>query len=81
MHNPFRERIKRETYNAIVGCYETRHRDLFRPDGSQGRGNAWAGWFWRGYNGVEPNWDRASKDSPGYACWCAGRDIRKREGK
>lgn len=76
--NPFTDRTRRRTYDAVVECYVTRHRDIVYPDGSRCRGNSWATAFWRGYDGhTKPVWDRASKQTPGYACYRAGLAVRR----
>jgi hypothetical protein len=82
MRNPFRNKTMRGTYDAMVKAYHTKHRDVVRADGSECHGNGWASWFWRGYHGqTAGRWDRASKEMIGYACWCAGRDVRAQEAK
>lgn len=77
VRNPFRDQFMRKSYDAAVQTYDTKHRNFIYPWGTRCIGNAWATNFWRGYDGMQRNWDKASKESPAYAMWCAGRDIRK----
>jgi hypothetical protein len=79
--NPFRNPILRKQYDGMFYVFSIKHRDLFRPDGTPHRGNSWATNFWRGYEGKDDpkRWDRASRQTPAWACWCAGRDVRKLE--
>lgn len=74
----FKNPILRRTYDAMRKAYADRHHDLIRADGSRNLGNGFAGAFWRGFDGVlAGRWDSASRQTPSYACWCAGRDIAK----
>jgi hypothetical protein len=79
--NPFRNAVLRKQYDALVHLYAIKHRDLVRADGKPHRGNSWATNFWRGYEGKDDasRWDRASRQTPAWACWRAGHDIRKLE--
>jgi hypothetical protein len=81
MGNIFRDPYMRSTYDAMVTAYREKRPLLFHKDGTPHRGNGWAGEFWNGYNGVVPNWDRASKKMASYPVWCAGRDIGAKERK
>ena len=80
VRNPFRQQIMKRTFAALVDCYTTKHRDLFRPDGSRNMGNAWAINFWRGYDNSRPEqWDAESRKMVAYACWRAGRIVNEAE--
>lgn len=84
MRNPFRQVGLRTQFEMMVAAYDNHHRDLLRADGTRCRGNSLATQFWRGFDNVAigmraPNWDRASKDSFGYACYVAGQQVAKRE--
>lgn len=75
VRNPFKTKFMRANYEAAVKTYDTKHRNFIYPSGRRCIGSAWATHFWRGFDGVERNWDAASKQSSAYAMWCAGRDI------
>lgn len=78
MSNRFRDAVLRRQYDQMVHCFRTHHHDLIYPSGNRCRGNACAGYFWRGYDGVAiPTWDARSRQTPGYACFRAGQDVRK----
>ena len=89
IRNPFRDRTMRATFDAVVMCYKTRHRDIWgslqygedavrQPGAWPYRpGNAWAGNFWRGYDGIPQKYSGGDRDTPGYACFRAGQIIRK----
>ena len=87
MRNPFRDRTMRATFDAVIECYRSKHPDIWRPNAAGGDwqdrpGNAWAGNFWRGYDGNgSKNWDAHSRRTPGYACFRAGQMVRKEEDK
>lgn len=51
-----------------------------RRDGRwhQSRGNSWATHFWWGFNGSHKREHYVgSYDTPAYACWKAGMEVRK----
>jgi hypothetical protein len=78
MRIPFRNRIYRKNYLLTLQVFQTRHRDLFQPNGQRRYGSSFAGLFWRGYDGIKgPNQyvTRADKDTLGYVYWIAGRDC------
>lgn len=80
MRNPFRQPGLRTQFEVMVEAYKNRHPDLLRADGTRCRGNSLATMFWRGFDNVKLgsrmlNWDRASKNSFGYACFCAGQAV------
>jgi len=82
MANRFKDRILRSTYAAMVAAYAERKPPLFHAFGEQTTLNGYASPFWKGYAGVKlpaGYWDRYSKTTPSYACWCAGRDIAQAE--
>ncbi|MCV9964474.1 hypothetical protein OIU34_21525 [Pararhizobium sp. BT-229] len=79
VRNPFRNDIMRRQFDAAVSTYDTKHRDFIYPNGRRCVGSAWATNFWRGFEGMAADrWkkDAAARQTPAYACWCAGRDIR-----
>lgn len=78
MSNRFRNPMLRKQYDQMLSCFRTRHKDLIYPSGVRCRGNAAAGAFWRGYDGlVNPYWDAVSKQTPAYACFRAGQDVKR----
>jgi len=77
--NPFRDTTQRKVYALAMGSYEQRSKLLFSGPGQRTTLNGYAGPFWRGYDGVEMNWDAASKRTAAYACYVAGRDVRAQE--
>jgi len=77
--NPFKDPPLRKTYDAVIECYRTRHKDIWRPAGQPRPGNAWSNSFWRGYNRVQINWDAYSRSTPAYACYRAGEAVRAAE--
>jgi len=81
VRNPFKIDMLRRQFDACLHCHEIKHRDLVRPDGTPHRGNTIATWFWRGYEGVKPNWDAGSRQSAAYAAFRAGQVVKKQEGK
>lgn len=82
--NPFRRRAAREQFDKIVEMYDTRNKMLFRKDGGQNRGNAFATVFWGGYaghtTGIFDYGSRESRQSAGYVFYRAGVAIAAREG-
>lgn len=84
MRNPFRQAGLRLQFEACVKAYDSFHRDLRPAADRRCRGNSLATQFWRGFDNVAtglraPNWDRASKDSYGYAAYVAGQAVARRE--
>lgn len=83
IRNPFRSKILIRQFDACLNCFDIRHKDLIATDRRDGRfyqhrGNAWAHHFWIGYNGQKDRLHyRDSYDTPAYACWKAGNEIRK----
>ncbi len=78
VRNPFKTKFMRANYEAAVKTYDIRGSNFIYPNTNRRCvGNAWANNFWRGFDGVARNWDHASKQTPAYAMWCAGRDIRQ----
>ena len=78
MSNRFRDPIMRAQYDAMVSCFRTRHKDLIYPSGARCRGNVAATAFWGGYDRVKrPIWDAHSRQTPAYACYRAGQDVRQ----
>lgn len=74
----------RDTYDALMSWYATKHRNLFNPDGSRCTGNSSAGMFWRGYDGTTLGkgfTDRASRQTLAYAAWRAGQDAKAADSK
>jgi hypothetical protein len=79
VRNPFRNKIMKQQYDAAVLTYDTKHKAFIYVTGRRCLGNAWAGAFWRGFDGLfDDRWkkDAGSRQTPGYACWRAGKDIR-----
>jgi hypothetical protein len=79
VRNPFHNHLMRQQYDAAVFSYDTKHRNFIYATGRRCLGNAWAGSFWRGFDGLnEDQWrrDASSRQTPGYACWRAGKDVR-----
>lgn len=82
MTNPFRNKTMRSQYDACVFCYDTKHRDLIRPDGTRHKGNSVAHHFWMGYDRVAiERWDRESRKMIAWAIYRAGMFVREREEK
>lgn len=73
--NPFQTRFMRANFDAAISGYDEHHGDFIHPWGRRCIGNAWAGWFWVGFDNTPINWDAASKQSAGYAFYCAGRAV------
>ncbi|MBY3155373.1 hypothetical protein HFO56_23905 [Rhizobium laguerreae] len=79
VRNPFRNKMMKQQYDAAVLTYDTKHKDFIYATGRRCLGNAWAGAFWRGFDGLlDDRWkkDAGSRQTPGYACWRAGKDIK-----
>ena len=76
MSNRFRNSMLRRQYDACLHCFRVRHKDLIHPTGIRHRGNAAADYFWRGYDLVKMNWDARMRQSPAYAAFRAGEDVR-----
>lgn len=83
MRNPFKNKARRESYDAVLKMYQDRHKTLFAKDGSRNYGNSFAAHFWLGYDGKtrgQANYsDRASRETGGYVFYRAGQDIAARE--
>ena len=80
VRNPFRNPTMRGQFAALIHCYEIKHRDLIRSDGSRNTGNSLATNFWRGYDNSRPEqWDAESRKMLAYSCYRAGQLIRKYE--
>jgi hypothetical protein len=81
--NTFRDKTLRTNYDAAVLCFETKHRDLFYPDGTECHGSSFASYFWKGFHGVSGKglvrFDAASKKTLAYAFWRAGQDCAKKD--
>lgn len=77
IRNPFRVPMLHKQFDAMVYAYFTKHKDLVRKDGVR-PGNAWAMHFYRGYDGIPRPLLDNMKDTPAYACWRAGKAVRKR---
>jgi hypothetical protein len=80
--NRFRDRTLRKEYDAAMHAHATRHRDLFRPDGSRNTGSTFASYFWKGFDGIQGRGlvnfkDRAARETLAYAYWRAGQDAAK----
>lgn len=76
VRNPFKSEFMRANYDAAIKTYDDMHPSFIYENGRRCLGSTWAGNFWRGFDGIERNWDAASKQSAAYAMWCAGRDIK-----
>ena len=77
MKNPFRTKAFRGHFDDCVRMFETKHKNLFSSaTGNPNHGNGVATSFWRGYNGVTQNWDRASKETFAYPAFKAGAACR-----
>ena len=74
--NPFKKDLLRRQFDSCVLCYFTRHKDLFREDGTRHTGNGVANQFWWGFDGARKpeQWD-GSRDTPAYASYRAGEAI------
>ena len=80
IRNPFRDRTLKGTFDAVVWCYQNKHRDIWKEPGGPWPGNAWAKSFWHGYDGAYIlRWDASSRNTPAYACFRAGQAVRKEE--
>jgi hypothetical protein len=81
IRNPFRNPMMRSQFAALIKAYETKHRDLVRPDGQRHKGNSWAQHFWWGFDNALPKRyaDRESRNTLGYAAFRAGRAIAEWE--
>ncbi len=77
MPNRFHNPVLRAQYNQMLHCFRTQHKDLIYPSGRRCWGNGAANAFWRGYDGkIAPVWDARSRQTPAYACFRAGHDVR-----
>lgn len=72
----FRDRTMRANYAGAVKAWETKHPNLFYPDGTRCLGSSMAGAFWRGFDGTQIGagfTDKASRNTLMYAYYKAGR--------
>lgn len=77
MRNPFRDPAMKRIWDEATAAHAARAGTLFHPSGTRNLGNGAGSSFWRGYDGTGADrWDRASKTTPSFAYWRAGRDIR-----
>lgn len=76
VRNPFKTKFMRINYDAVVSGYDRMHRNFIYPSGARCIGNALAVAFWRGFDDISQNWDAHSRQTPVYAAWRAGRDIK-----
>jgi hypothetical protein len=74
--NPFKTEFMRKNYDAAIKTYDAKHHNFIYSNNRRCIGNAWATNFWRGFDGLKLNWDSTSKQTPSYAMWRAGRDIK-----
>lgn len=84
MRNPFKDRIRREQFEAVVRMFDARDKGLFLSDGSPHRGNGFASNFWKGYDPkfaemLKVRWDAASKQTNGYIFFVAGEACRRED--
>lgn len=79
----FKDKFMQTNYDAALVVYQTRHRDLFLPNGDRRRspnlGSSFAQAFWAGYDGLTVGQYRYPKNTLAYAYWKAGKDCAKRE--
>jgi hypothetical protein len=82
MRNPFRDKMMRKLYDEAIRAHDTQNKNFFHPSGRRNLGNSMSGMFWRGHDGIGADkWDAPSRRMVAYAYWCAGRDVRNREGR
>ena len=81
MPNRFQTPGLRKQYDVCVKMYKERERTLFYPDGNRCVGSSIASYFWRGFDGVQLNWDAASRQWFAYAAYRAGEDMKKDDDK
>lgn len=81
--NPFRERMARAHFDAVVRAYNVKHKDIIRSDGRRHMGNSIATFFWRGYDSAMPAsaWDGPSKRMMAYVRFRAGQLVAAEEAK
>ena len=76
--SPFKDANKTKQFDGMVRLYNTKHRDLFLPEGVRrgpGRlGSSTASWFWKGYDGYPRG---PEKNSGVYVLYRAGQLIAK----
>lgn len=76
--NPFRNSVMRRSHDEAAQAYANRSKVLFLADGARNRGNAIAGPFWNGFDGLQADkWDPASRKTLVYAYWRAGQDAAR----
>jgi hypothetical protein len=76
--NPFRNPVLKGMYDESLAAYRAKGKTLFLADGTRNRGNAIAGPFWNGFDGLQQDkWDASSRKMPIYAAWRAGRDAAR----
>ena len=80
--NPFRNDVMRKQFDLMVSAHDTKHRDLFLPNGDQRRGSSIANAFWDGHKNETRSLfcrDASIRNTPAYACWKAGRSVALRD--
>jgi hypothetical protein len=75
--NRFKNKTLATYYEGCVVTFNDKRSVLFNADGTPCHSNSIATNFWRGYNNVAMNWDKASKETFAYAAYRAGEDCRK----
>lgn len=75
---PFKDPNKVKQFEGMVRLYNTKHRDLFLPDGIRRGpgtfGSSTASWFWKGYDGYMRG---PEKNSVAYVLFRVGQAIAK----
>lgn len=80
MRNPFKDPAMRRVWDEATAAHAARAGTLFHASGTRNLGNGAGSSFGRGYDGIGTDrWDKASKSTPSYGYWCAGRDVRSAE--
>lgn len=83
MPNRFKDKTLRSEYDAAMFQYQTKHRNLFRADGTPAKDiSTFAHFFWMGFDGgrgmgIGFEADRESRSTLSYAYWRAGQDAAK----
>ncbi|MGP1715640.1 MAG: hypothetical protein ACTS9Y_00545 [Methylophilus sp.] len=81
MPNRFRDRTLRNEYDAAMFQFNTKHPNLFAPDGTAKKtSSTFASYFWKGYEGhpglgIGFDHDKESRTTLAYAYWRAGQDA------
>ena len=83
MSNRFKDPTMHREYDAVMGMFETKHRNLFMDNGerrhSPNYGSSLATSFWGGFDGRAEGMfnfgDKASRNTLAYAHWRAGQDA------